>query len=73
MQFLVPKDYMVFASGHLVDRSVEEATALYEYEISEAERTVPDLIGFIACPVPLTTSFDILGKKALGAAHFLSR
>ena len=65
---------MVHASGTLLERSVEETTALHEYEITEADRTIPDLIGFAACPMPmLTTPFDVLGKKDLAAAHFLSR
>ena len=59
LQFLVPQDYMVLASGKLVERSAEEGTALHEYEISEAERAIPDRIGFIICPTPLQTPFDV--------------
>ena len=74
LQFLVPQDYMVLASGRLIERSVEEETsALHEYEISDAERTIPDKIGFVICQTPLSTPFDVRGKKDLGAAYFLSR
>ena len=56
---MVPKEYTVLASGKQVERSVEDQTALHEYEITEAERTIPDRIGFLICPIPLTTPFDI--------------
>ena len=74
LQFLVPKDYLVIASGKLIERSIEETTALHEYEITEADRTVPDLIGFIACTAPMNaTQFEVMGKKNEGTAHFMSR
>lgn len=74
LQFLVPKDYLVIASGRLIERSIEETTALHEYEITEADRTVPDLIGFVACTAPVNSAqFEVLGKKNEGTAHFLSR
>ena len=50
MQFLVPKDYTVLCSGKLIERSEEETTALHEYQLTEAERTIPDRIGFVICP-----------------------
>lgn len=53
MQFLVPKEFMVIASGKLVERSIEEETALHEYELTDTERTIPDRIGFLVCPIPL--------------------
>ena len=59
LQFLVPKEFTVIASGKLVERSIEDETALHEYEISELERTIPDRIGFLVCPTPLKTGFDI--------------
>ena len=73
LQFLVPKDFTVIASGKLVEKSIEDETALHEYEITEMERTIPDRIGFLVCPIPLQTGFDIQGKKELGTANFLSR
>lgn len=73
LQFLVPKDYTVIASGKLVERSVEDETALYEYEVTEADRAIPDRIGFLVCQNLLTTPFDVQGKKDLGVANFLSR
>ena len=53
MQFLVPKEFMVIASGKLIERSIEEETALHEYELTDMERTIPDRIGFLICPIPL--------------------
>ena len=49
LEFLVPRDMTVFASGKRVDKSFEEETALYEYEITADEKTIPDKIGFVAC------------------------
>jgi len=59
LQFLVPKEYTVLASGKQLERSLEDTTALLEYEITETERTIPDRIGFLICPIPLNTPFDI--------------
>ena len=73
LQFLVPKEYTVIASGKRIDSSIEDDTALFEYDITEAERTIPDRIGFLICPTPLQTPFDVQGKKEMGAANFLSR
>mgnify|MGYP001626840973 CR=1 FL=1 len=73
LQFLVPRDFTVLASGKRLEHSLEEETALFEYEIPDAERNIPDKIGFIMCRAPLTSSFDVFGKKEQGTAHFLSR
>ena len=69
----MPKEYTVLASGKQIERSIEEATALHEYEISDAERTIPDKIGLVICPLPFVSQFDVLGKKDLASAVFLSR
>ena len=73
LQFLVPRDYTVYASGKRQDHSLEEQTALYEYEIGEAERSIPDKIGFVICPTPVTTPFEVFGKKEQGTACFMTR
>lgn len=51
------------ASGRLTEKVKEEDSMLYEFEIGEAERTIPDSIGFLICPTLLTSPFDIHGKK----------
>ncbi len=73
MQFLVPRDFSVLASGKRLDHSLEEDTALFEYEIPDVERNIPDKIGFVIFRSPLTSSFDVFGKKEHGTACFLSR
>ena len=57
----MPRDYQVLASGKLIESSEEDETALYEYEIDETYRTIPDKIGFFASTKTLSTPFDILG------------
>jgi hypothetical protein len=57
---MVPKDYMVIASGKQLTREVDsEGFALHEYEINDEEKTNPDRIGFIALPFPEITNIEI--------------
>ncbi len=57
----MPKGYEVLASGKLIDSSEEEETVLYEYELDEDNRTIPDRIGFFASQKTLSTPFEVLG------------
>ena len=74
LRFVVPKEYMVIASGKQTARSVDdEGSALHEYELNQDEATVPDKIGFVCCPFPHITPFEVPRRKDAGFACFVSR
>lgn len=71
---MVPKDYMLIASGKQIIREVDsEGLALHEYEISEEDQTIPDKIGFIALPMPQITPIELSKSNSKLYACFASK
>jgi hypothetical protein len=74
LQFLVPKEYMVVASGKQLLREIDhEGFALHQYELNEEEQTTPDRVGFIALPFPEITPFEVAKSSSKVYACFVSK
>ena len=74
LKFVVPKEYMIIASGKQILREIDaEGFALHEYELNFDEQTTPDRIGFVAVPFPEITPFDISKSTSKVYACFVSK